>query len=1130
MSDIRSTLYINDEFSDTLSELTIQAFNASKATRVLTKGVEDLSDSYDELTESLTEAQKEKAKELAEYRLADKLFAQVGRSYKKIASTIKFESYAIRAAVENNIEKRSGLIKKEMLLRKDSFQKSMKYARELADFQIEKAKLVYAVKSKILKNEINLTYLLAKRYGPSMVTDGIKAMPGALRAMPGAMLNGAGNAIGAMAGFYYNDNKLGTMLSAGKSILTNGKVAKVIDKLKWVRAIAGLYAHFGKEGLLNLKDSAMAKALDLKAGAMGLKDSAVNRITGVRDSVKNAYGAYAAGINNVNATRVARAEALMSESAALHRTGRSVERTFGRMFGNGLGARVYDYGNPLGARVADLFHSAATKKSELAKILRNQINEPSIWGFIKIKSKEFGKELANKASEGIAKGIGWLSSNKGIKMIESFALDMGKLLGAALIQNIAFSLLKKFKDELIGVIRAADAAIAQSLDRHILSDKFSTIHGERGVVANQRTSLVADKYGLNDEVVKQLALAAGSGRIGTADFERIMALSDKIAKLSPNETTENVASALIQSIAGARDAGTLAGLLGGNKSIKEQLANSGLSVDYDPDAITNAGSIFEAEFKKRFLASNDNSLFGKAANWIPFSETDKIIARGQSLEDQLVGSGYEKALSKGDLTTALDIAEKITEQAGFTNDKYAEATDTLSNNYQAIHTNMDNIKRRLGEIYTKELEPAVKLVKEFMESEEFKRIINYVAYGVKFVGSVVNKIITAMIEGISFIEKVAIVGVIAKTYLAFRSVQAIVGFLPLIKTALVWLLRVLGLRGLAGKLAAISVQTVKQIILNKILVAENLKRDAATGRILWKESKIALTEGALAKIKLVGKWLAVAAAVGLVLYGIYKMTDETKSLSEYLSALSGVAWQSMFNVFQNLAFYIIDFIPGKFKNACDLIAGGFWQLIGDIQKHFGDMFTGLYRTIAEGLEKIGAKDLAKGYREAALYTNTFGETAYNASRDAYKKVEERNRRLAILEKEIPKLTDGLEEAWNTNGESAWKKFDSITGIKDIVGDIKDKTAGLTTDLMKGFKSLLGMEDETNDHLGNIESSMSDQEELRWLKAFSDRQIMNSYSQSTSHTSTTNIYRASEQLAAEGMRRTLKARPSKVKTY
>lgn len=1128
MSDIRSTLYINDEFSDTLSELTIQAFNASKATRILTKGVEDLSDSYDELTESLTEAQKEKAKELAEYRLADKLFAQVGRSYKKIASTIKFESYAIRAAVENNIEKRSGLIKKEMLLRKDSFQKSMKYARELADFQIEKAKLVYAVKSKILKNEINLTYLLAKRYGPSMVTDGIKAMPGALRAMPGAMLNGAGNAIGAMAGFYYNDNKLGTMLSAGKSILTNGKVAKVIDKLKWIRAIAGLYAHFGKEGLLNIKDSAMAKALDLKAGAMGLKDSAVSRITGVRDSLKNAYGAYAAGINNVNATRVARAEALMSESAALHRTGRSVERTFGRMFGNGLGARVYDYGNPLGARVADLFHSAATKKSELAKILRNQINEPSIWGFIKVKSKEFGKELSNKTSEGIAKGIGWLSSNKGIKMIESFALDMGKLLGAALIQNIAFSLLKKFKDELIGVIRAADAAIAQSFDRHILSDKFSTIHGERGVVANQRTALVADKYGLNDEVVKQLALAAGSGRIGTADFERIMALSDKIARLSPNETTENVASALIQSISGERDAGTLAGLLGGRTKMSEQLKNAGLEgqLGIDPDNPKFGLKDFSLENIKSVF----NTITGRDVASSAKSEALKIFSRGTLLENQLIGAGYENALNEGNLTEALNIAEKITEQAGFTNDKYAEATDTLSNNYQAIHTNMDNIKRRLGEIYTKELEPAVKLVKEFMESEEFKRIINYVAYGVKFVGSVVNKIITAMIEGISFIEKVAIVGVIAKLYLAFRSVQAIIGFLPLIKTGLVWLLRVLGLRGLAGKLAAISVQTVKQIILNKILVAENLKRDAATGRILWKESKIALTEGALSKIKLVGKWLAVAAAVGLVLYGIYKLTDETKSFGEYISALLGVTWQFLFNGFQRLAFYIINFIPGKFKNACDLIAGAFWQLIGDIQKHFGDMFTGLYRTIAEGLEKIGAKDLAKGYREAALYTNSFGETAYNASRDAYKKIEERNRRLEILDKEIPKLTDGLKEAWDTNGKSAWKKFDSITGIKDILGEIKDKTAGLTTDLMKGFKSFLGMEDETNDHLGNIESSMSDQEELRWLKAFSDRQIMNSYSQSTSHTSTTNIYRASEQLAAEGMRRTLKSRPSKVKAY
>lgn len=1076
MSDIRSTLYIDDEFSDTLSELTIQAFKASKTTRALTKATEELSDSYDELSTSITDAQREQADFIAQGKLFDDAFKLVEKTFKKVAGSIKFEFVALQATIENKLERHSELIKKEILLRKEMFLSTIKYEKELAQLQIAKANQVLMAK---------------KKAAFEMLSTGKKLA-----------LTGIGKAAGFVAGMYYNDNKIGTVLVGAKKAkefaLAEFQTLKSSIPLLKEKAITQLEGL--KKAATLIKQNKLTELSAIKDGLIErIKSSKIIRtLSDFKSTEMLRYGEYVTDMMNRNSMLLTQAGKMRQKALALHATGRAVERRLGGFFGK---------------KLSHFFHAPANKVAARHNELLGKIQDPSGFGFVKQEVERYGKLLSEKTKNGLARGFAWLNGTEVGKMVRNFAFDMTKLLSVALIQNIAFSLLKKFKDELISIVKAADAAIANSLDRHILSDKYSTLYGERGGNANQRASIIANKLGLNDETIKQLGLSAASSRIGTDEFERILQLSDKIAKLSPGETTESIAQSLISSMAGERDAGTLASLLGGSKSIKEQLANAGLSVNYDPDNQIKVKNQLKDGFKDVFLnADTKNTLaskFLKAVN--PLSETDKIIGRGQSLEQQLVGSGYEAALSEGDLSKALDIAEKITEQAGFTDKKYKDITNTMSQNYQEIHSNIDNIKKALGEIYTKELEPAVKRVKEFMESPQFQKIINYIAAGIRIIGRTVNKIINALVDSIDVIEKSAMIGIIAKLYLTFRSIQAIVGFIPLIKTALVWILNVLGFKGIAGKLASLTIATIKEIVLQKLLVKEELKRDAVTGRILWKESKIKLNAQAIAGLKLAGAWVAAAAAIGLCLYLVYKLSGETKSFGGYLKGIVAVIPVAIMNGFQSLIITLGSLWPNINKQMLYYFGYGMETLIGNTKKRFGELISWVYEKLAKASKAIGADALAEGQLMIANEAKGWGSESLTRASHYEKEIATLNRQFNGFISDIRELGFEIRDAYQTEGESVIKSLEELIGVEDL----KEKGVGIITDLLKKMGIDLG---DNEDNTYNMASSMNQDEDLRWLKAFSDRQITSSYDYSTSQTQTINLNGLSEQARMEGLRR------------
>lgn len=1104
MADIRSTIYIDDEFSDSLSELTIQAFSASKATRVLMKATEDLSDAYDDLHENLDEAQKEQAHFIAETRAYDKAFAlagetvkKVGSSAKKIASQLKFEMIALRYTIENTLEKKLISIKDNL--------KSLPVALKI----LQKGYISPAYNR--FFNEMKsmpVFFKLLKEYGGEMAKSGF--VTGIGKVVEGFLK---------IKNFFESTNKIGIVGSAVKNGVMSflGK-----DGTKQMELFGRLAVHYGGQELSKLKEITKERLKSFN----------------IIEKIKSSYQSYYNARMLANAETASRAMSMQNNAASLHALGRNVE---GRLSGIGL--------SRAGVWASDFFHRRASGIERQASALLSGLRDPSKLEFLmqslKSGAVNFGKMLTENTQKGLAKGIVWLGTNKAAKVVTSFALDLGSLLGATLIQNLAFSLLKKFKDEMLNVIKAADRAIANSLDQLVLSDKFSAF-GERGKVANDRAAMMADKYGLSRDSVKQMALSAtktGRGRIGTPEFERMLALSDKIAKLSPDQTTESVMSTLMSSVVGG-EAGSLAQLLGGEIDPKELIKNSGIKEVTYKDVAKGFGRIFKgvsfsdnasmiqnmstpgkAQLNLETIRSNLREISKNAISdgRYDFGREQRIYSAGRSLENQLVGAGYEDALSEGKLSKALDIAEQITQEAGFTEEKYKEATNTMSANYMYIHTQLDNVKKGLGEIFTRELEPAVKRVREFIESPAFTKLLGYIAAGVKFIGATVNKIINAMFNSIETIKKVAIVGIIAKVYLIARSVMTIISFLPMIKMALAWILRILGFKGLAGALTKISIKQIKLIALQKLKNMEVIAEDAVTHKISLTLGKILTKQKMIAGLKMAGPWLGAAVAIGLCLFFIHKLKNDNSSFGDTVKATVFSIYQLLMNVFQHIIFYFAEYIPHQFLTSIDVLKLAILELANFAQRKFSEIFTGFYSKIESAYRFVGLDSLAEGANEMVKVASGWGEGTAKQIEEIKKEMERRNYHFATMWESLPGITEGVEEAAKTNGESVIKNLENI-GFIGAVNGMADSVKGIVTDFGSFIKEQLGIGDDTNNYLSQM---VGEDEDLKWLKAFSDRQIMSSYHQSTQNNKTINLNGYSEQARMEIVRRNANTIPPRV---
>lgn len=583
------------------------------------------------------------------------------------------------------------------------------------------------------------------------------------------------------------------------------------------------------------------------------------------------------------------------------------------------------------------------------------------------------------------------------------------------IGNVSMAAFNKMKDTYISGFSALRDSLEKSMDEINISDKFNAMFGDAGDVARKRAYELANQIGENATMVSELAAKASYEGIGTEHFERMMKLADKVSKLKPGESFESTASNLISNVKSGHDASSIAQMFGG----------------------------------------------------------------GQKMERQLIRSGYERALNRGDLDKALEIAEKIAEQAGLTDEKYQTATDNLSTNYKKIMNTLDNVQRRLAESFNRTFAPTVKKIKDLLESKQFKTVVNIADYLIGKLGQFLNWFAESAVDNIGAIAALLGVGIVAKVVFIIPKIRIALKLLALSKGPIGWIIR--GLTTIVGKLVA----------------------------IIAKQGIAVLKAKALAKLKVAGPWLAAGAAIAGATYGIYKLTGTTKSFTGWLKGVLAAGYQGAMNAFTNV-FIFFEKMFNKLKIVGLTIKKGIFSIIGTIKQKIGDILNWIIQKLISFVDNnpilsklmealdINTKQLSGSVSD---WTNQFGTEEGSTADEISKEIA----KLEANQIKYIDVTQGVMEAYESEGATV------IAHLKQLVGLNKQQA-----EESKGTK--------TNTDL--LVRQGEQEEELRWLKAFSDRQIMSSYNSMTSNNRTINLNGVSQNTMAEAYRRNRSTIPSR----
>lgn len=601
---------------------------------------------------------------------------------------------------------------------------------------------------------------------------------------------------------------------------------------------------------------------------------------------------------------------------------------------------------------------------------------------IKVVSEDLFKQFKDKSFKGIGEGLDKITETEGWNIAKDFGKEFASVAIVSIVQNLSLAFIDKLRDKIIGVFQSARTVIQNSLDELDLSNKLSSMWGKAGDNARNKMYDLANELGEDAGRVSELAARAAYQGIGTKDFTRMMRLSDKIGKLSLGETTESAASNLLSNIKSGHDAGSFAQMLGG----------------------------------------------------------------GQRMERKLRRAGFERALNRGDVSKALEIAEKITEQAGLTDEKYQKATKSLSENYKRIENVVSNIRRKISAIYVEELAPAVQKVRDFIESDSFQTAMVIVEKGVRQVGKFVSGLIQDLIDWLPYLGALFGVGLVAKSFLFIKNLGGILGLLGMAKTALIQMFTWLGATKIAGALKAITKQQL--LILAK--------------------------QKAIAAIKVAGPWLLVGAAVGGALKLLHHFFGQGKSFTDWLMGSVAAVYQMLVNVFHNI-FAFGERIINSPKN---IILGAKKAIIG-MKQLAVTFFKWVSDKISDLIESIVPKSLLDklDYSRSGGFLDKLADDIMRDSAVELRKINNELEELNSKATPFVPVMSGVRQALESNGESVIQMLKGLFGLNKQQADDEDEIA-------------------TNS--GEIRRSMGQEEELRWLKAFSDRQIMSAYNMNTSN--------------------------------
>ena len=1000
MSDISSTIRIEDGFTEPLKNLTKEVVKADGYIKAFTKTVAELNETIDD----------EKISELADlasikafddgFKLIEKQFKSLGETYKKVASTIKWEALAVRSTLENKAEAIIRSTKNQIKLEMYSVKVSVFNMKLLAKERVESIKTELSMLNKkidTLRKVGEIEKTVTKKITSAAVTS--VSMPKKIMEIAAtSMKNNLGKA------FVFSMD----FLKKNKEAILDRAIAlkKVISfEIGGMQTSFALSKHYGKKSVEIFKQQLSEKAQVAKSKILDSK--AANFI---KDKI-NGYQKY----RNIiwDQQDALKANPVTNLADKLGGKGHAFGRWLDKHGMGGLSKKI---------------HTASGNLINKYGAVQPQIADPSVWDYSKRELNKFGKMFGDKLKESTKKGLKWLNESEGGRIVKSFVSDFAKMFGAMLIQNIAFGMLNKLKDSITSVFYSSRDAIMNSIDDITLTDKFTSMYGERGIAAQRRSYLLANDLGEDATMVGEMSARAAYQGIGTNSFERVMRLADRIGKLQMGMTTEGAANELLSNIKSGHDAGTIAQMLGG----------------------------------------------------------------GQMMERQLRNAGYERALNRGDIGKALEIAEKFAEQAGLTDERYEAASNTMSQDFKKVNNIITNIKKHLSEIYVQMLAPVVKKVKELLESPKFQFVLGIIEKGVKFVGKLVSDFMVKFIDNIHIIGILLGVGLISKFYLMFRSLKGTLFMFSAVKGVVIGIAKFLGLQGVAGALAKL---TAKQLLLSTL--------------------------------KMVGPWVAVGAAITGITYAVYKLSGTTKTFGEWLKEKLDLVSRSLaatYRILQNVFTNTIIF----FKN----IEAYLFELPTIINALFDDIFENIEILIKKA---NGQKIQPKIYIDKKEYESMSEEAkkalgkvmierSSVAGVDGKHGVQERyfyygNENDFVRSNKTLEVLNRIQKDNNIHYISVW------TGAEKAFNEGWASTVEWLKKLFhqgeEQSKEQQGIADDT----GKIRQFNEQEEELKWLKAFSDRQIMSYYGNKTSNnTNTVNLNNPSPALQAEITRRTLKSIP------
>ena len=590
-------------------------------------------------------------------------------------------------------------------------------------------------------------------------------------------------------------------------------------------------------------------------------------------------------------------------------------------------------------------------------------------------------------------------------------IDMFKLLGKNVLLNASnfikavagtfiFSALfqigervaKKIANLYVDLFKNMVRAVQDSIEDINLHDKLSVMYGDRGKVASQHAYELSNELGENQTTVTGLAAKAAHMGIGTENFDRIMRYSSKISALSPEETTESAANAVMNSIKSSKDASDISGLLGG----------------------------------------------------------------GQKMTRQLKMAGYERLLRKGDIEGALDVVEKISNEAGFTNEKYKEASKTLSQTFKRVMNTVENIKRSLKETYDSSFAPVFAKLDKLLQSRGVERIITIVTRFISWLGNEAAKVLGFVIDNIWWIAGLFGVLLVGKVVMIMKMIAGVGGII---------------------RLLAIPLAFIKKILFSSIL-------RPLTTRIMALFSMIA-TKGLMATIKACLPALLITAAIAGAIYGILYLLEDVLGVTDnWVGALNGarVYWT---NIFQNI-FIGIDRAITRAKIAFKELKMWALELIESVFNFFLEKIKSIVGIIGITIESDEFKA-----KDTSVYQNLKSEADY------LKGYLENMNYVDTLK--------GVDEAYKATPNDLMRKLDEIFNLEKVKAKI---SGGILNDTSK------------------IRENTEQEEELAWLKAFSNRQIMSEYSSMTSNSRTININGMSQAGMMEFGRRSVAAVPSR----